>query len=194
MTRGLAHSTQSGRHPYAERGFDLYETPASATNALTNVEQLPHWLWEPASGRGAIVNVLRDRGHAVIATDIHDYGFPLHFMADFLTQTKAPVDCDAIITNPPYQIATEFTRHALNLVPRVYMLLRLAFYESIRRTDVLEQRGLARVHVFRKRLPMMHRHNWTGPRASSAIPFAWFVWDRDYPGPAVIDRISWESK
>src|SRR6516165_3144137 len=182
----LDHACQSSQHPHAGRGLDLYETPPIAVEALLVAEQLPHWLWEPASGRGAIVNVLRDRGHAVIATDIHDYGFPLHFMADFLTQTKAPVDCDAIITNPPYQIATEFTRHALNLVPRVYMLLRLAFYESIRRTDVLEQRGLARVHVFRKRLPMMHRHNWTGPRASSAIPFAWFVWDRDYPGPAVI--------
>ena len=194
MSRGLAHATQSGRHAHRERGLDLYETPASATHALADVECLPRCLWEPASGRGAIVNVLRYRGHEVIATDIHDYGFALHFVADFLTQTKAPVGCDAIITNPPYQIATEFTRHALNLVPRVYMLLRLAFYESIRRTDVLEQRGLARVHVFRKRLPMMHRHNWTGPRASSAIPFAWFVWDRDYPGPAVIDRISWESR
>ena len=193
MSRGLAHSTQSGRHPYAERGFDLYETPASATNALANVEQLPHWLWEPASGRGAIVNVLRDRGHAVIATDIHDYGFPLHFVADFLTQTKAPVGCDAIITNPPYQIATEFTRHALNLVPRVYMLLRLAFYESIRRTDVLEQRGLARVHVFRKRLPMMHRDQWAGRKANSGMSFAWFTWIRGYnSGPTIINRISWE--
>jgi hypothetical protein len=58
-------------------------------------------------------------------------------------------------------------------------------------TEILEHRGLARVHVFRNRLPMMHRAGWTGPRASSAIPFGWFVWDRDHRGPTTIDRISW---
>jgi hypothetical protein len=189
MSSDLAHSTQSDRHPLRERGFDLYETPACATNALADVERLPHWLWEPASGRGAIVNVLRDRGHVVIATDIRDYGFALHSVADFLTQTRAPDGCDAIITNPPYQIATEFTRHALDLVPRVYLLLRLAFLESTRRSDVLERRGLARVHIFHKRLPMMHRDGWQGRRASSAIPFAWFCWSRYHRGPIVADRI-----
>jgi hypothetical protein len=185
----LDHSAQSGRHPHVERGLDLYETPPIAVEALLAVEQLPPRLWEPAAGRGAIVNELRDHGHAVIASDIYDYGFPLHFVADFLLRTKAPAGCDAVITNPPYQIATEFTYHALDLAPRVYLLLRLAFLESIRRSEILERRGLSRVHVFRRRLPMMHRDGWSGPRASSAIPFAWFVWARDHHGPTVIDRI-----
>ena len=80
----LSHSAQSGQHRHVERGADLYETPACATEALLRVEQLPHWIWEPAAGRGAIVNVLRDHGHAAIASDIIDYGFPLHFVGDFL--------------------------------------------------------------------------------------------------------------
>ena len=80
----LSHAAQSGRHTNADRGADLYETPPVATEALLRVERLPHWLWEPAAGRGAIVNVLRDHGHATIASDIIDYGFPLHFVADFL--------------------------------------------------------------------------------------------------------------
>jgi hypothetical protein len=109
--------------------------------------------------------------------------------ADFLTTVLPPKGCGAIVTNPPYQIATEFARHALDLTPRVYLLLRLAFLESERRTDILEHRGLARVHVFRKRLPMMHRDGWNGPRASSAIPFGWFCWNRDYRGLAIISRI-----
>ena len=49
------------------------------------------------------------------------------------------------------------------------------------------------VHVFRNRLQMMHRDGWNGPRASSAIPFAWFCWDRNHRGPAVIDRIGGSS-
>jgi hypothetical protein len=185
----LSHAANAGMHSFAERQRDLYETPVCAVAALLRVEHLPHRIWECAAGRGAIVNVLRDRDHVVIASDIHDYGFPLHFVADFLATAKAPPGCSTIITNPPYRDADRFVRHALDPVPHVYLLLRLAFLESVRRTDILEKRGLARVHVFRKRLPMMHRDGWSGPRASSAIPFAWFRWDRDHAGPATIDRI-----
>jgi hypothetical protein len=187
----LSHSAQSGQHGHAERGLDLYETPPVATEALLRVERLPHWIWEPAAGRGAIVQVLRDHGHAVIASDIVDYGFPLHFVADFMKLTKAPVGVDCILTNPPFQIITEFVAHALKLAPRVIVLARLALLESERRTAILDRGKLARVHVFKRRLPFMHRDGWGGPRASSAIAFAWFVFDRDYRGPTTADRISW---
>ncbi len=64
--------------------------------------------------------------------------------------------------------------------------------ESERRTPILEGRGLARIHVFRLRLPMMHRAGWEGRKANSGMAFAWFVWDRSHTGPTTIDRISWE--
>src|SRR6516162_8818181 len=84
----LDHSCQVQRHPLAERGHDLYETPDVAVEALLRVERLPHRIWEPAAGRGAIVRVLlRRAGHAVIASDVADYGFPLDFVRDFLTET-----------------------------------------------------------------------------------------------------------
>jgi hypothetical protein len=170
--------------------LDLYETPAGAVEALLRAETLPLRIWEPAAGRGAIVNVLRDHGHTVVAGDIASYGFPLDSVTDFFSTVKPPRGIGAIVTNPPYRDAARFVRHALDMAPRVYLLLRLAFLESTGRTDILERRGLARVHVFRERLPMMHRHGWAGPRASSAIPFAWFVWDRRHRGPIEIDRIS----
>ena len=73
------------------------------------------------------------------------------------------------------------------------MLLRLAFLESERRTDILEGAGLARVHLFRKRLPMMYRKNWFGPLIhNSGMAFAWFVWDRAHTGPTELHRISWQ--
>jgi hypothetical protein len=187
----LDHSCQVQRHTYDERGFDLYETPAVAVEALLRVEQIPHRIWEPAAGRGAIVRVLRDHGHAVIASDIHNYG-NLHFVSDFLAQERLPAGCEAIVTNPPFRLAEEFVAHALELAPLVIMLLRLAFLESERRCRILEGRGLARVHVFRKRLPMMHRDQWVGRKANSGMAFAFFVWDRNHKGPTTIDRISWE--
>jgi hypothetical protein len=191
----INHSCQPGRHPDSERELDLYETPEVAVEALLRVESLPPCVWEPSAGRGAIVGVLRSHGHTVIASDIHDYGFPLDFCRNFLAETKAPARCDAVavVTNPPYKYAQDFVAHALTLVPTVIMLLRLAFLESTKRTAVLEKSGLARVHVFRERLPMMHRDGWTGKRATSAIPFAWFVWNRDHVGPATLNRISWKN-
>lgn len=189
-------AVNAGRHSLADRKDDLYETPPEATLALLRAERLPHFLWEPACGRGAIVNVLREAGHAVIATDLVDYGLPVtspgYYGRDFLLEKRIPDGCEAIVTNPPFKIAQQFIEHALDLCPRVIMLLRLAFLESVRRTDLLENRGLARVHIFRNRLPMMHRDGWDGPKASSATPFAWFVWNRSHIGPAELRRISWE--
>ena len=190
----LDMSTQSRRHPLSERGNDCYETPAVAVDALLRVEKLPHRIWEPACGHGNIVNVLRKAGHEVIATDIVDYGIPItppgYWGRDFLLETSAPAGTGAIVTNPPFAIVGKFTRHALDLAPpMIVFLLRLAFMESERRCAILEGTGLARVHVFRKRLPMMHRHGWDRPLASNSMCFAWFVWPRDWRGDPQIKRI-----
>jgi hypothetical protein len=189
----LDHSCQAHRHPLEERGLDLYETPAVAIEALLRVEPIPRRVWEPAAGRGAIVNVLRAAGHEVVASDIADYGFPLDFHRDFLAEAAVPAGVEAIVTNPPFRYAEEFVARALDLCPLVIMLLRAAFYESERRTSILENCGLARKWVFRKRLPMMHRDNWAGPKASSGMSFAWFVWNRSHAGDTAAKRLSWED-
>jgi len=187
----IALSAGTARGPLRDRGNDLYETPECATLALLRVEQLPKRIWEPACGRGAIVRVLRAHGHEVLASDLIDYGDPTCFYRrDFLLEHKLPKCCECILTNPPFSLAEEFVEHALELCPHVIMLLRLAFLESERRSRILDTGSLARIHVFRRRLPMMHRDSWTGPKASSAMAFAWFVWDRGHIGPATINRVS----
>jgi hypothetical protein len=188
----LDKSAQAGQHSFKERQDDCYETPACAVEALLRVESIPRRVWEPACGPGSIVRVLKAHGHKVVASDIVDYGCEDQIVLDFLKLEEDDAAMECIVTNPPYQLAEMFVRQALMCSPLVIMLLRLAFLESVRRTDILEKSGLARIHVFRNRLPMMHRKGWDGPKASSAMPFAWFVWERDHPGPTTIDRISWE--
>jgi hypothetical protein len=192
----LDHATQSGRHTNAARGRDLYETPQVAVGALLQAALLPRRIWEPAAGRGAIVRVLRDAGRDVVASDVLHYDFPLDFEADFLTEMRAPAGTELILTNPPYRLGTEFVDHALTLCPRVIMLCRLAFLESEGRCGILDTGTLDHVLIFKRRLPMMHRDGWSGPRASSAMPFAWFIWDRnrDHDEPATLERITWENE
>jgi hypothetical protein len=181
------------RHCLVDRTNDCYETPAEAVQALFRVEQIPHRVWEPCCGPGSIVRELRAAGHSVRASDLVDYGCPdAESRIDFLMERNAG-DAEAIVTNPPFKLAAEFIEHGLTLVPTVIMLLRLAFLESERRSEILDRGCLARVHIFRDRLPMMHRRGWAGPIATSAIPFAWFVWVRDHRGPTTLDRISWRG-
>jgi hypothetical protein len=194
---GAALSTGNARAALKERGDDLYETPAVATEALLRSESLPNVIWEPACGPGSIVRSLRQSGRTVIATDLVDYGCPdSQHGVDFLMERKAPDGVEAIVTNPPFKLAGEFVALALDLCPRVVMLLRLAFLESDRRTPILDSGHLARVPVFKNRLPMMHRAGRGTKIAktnSSALAFAWFVWDRHHRGPTTIQRISWHD-
>ena len=184
----INHAANAGRHAIAERGLDLYETPPEATIALLKHEPLPQGIWEPCCGKGAIVRVLQDAGHEVMASDIRRYNCN-HGLYDFLRDDECDVPC--IVTNPPYNKADEFVRHALQRAGKVVMLLRWAFMESEKRTGILEGAGLVRILLFRKRLPMMHRAGWTGRRTTSSIPFAWFVWVRGYEGNPTVQRISW---
>lgn len=188
----LDKSAQSGRAPLAEHRDDFYATPPEAVHALIKVEKFSGTIWEPACGDGAIVKVLRGVGHRVYATDLVDCGCPdSESRIDFLMERAPAFAIGTIVTNPPYALASKFVLHALTLAPRVMMLLRLAFLEGQGRSTILDNGHLARVHVFRNRLPRMHRHGWEGKQSSSSIAFAWFVWDTTHKGPAELHRISW---
>jgi len=181
-------------HSQSVRGNDLYETPDVAVRSLLAVEDVPQTIWEPACGPGAIVAELRNAGRCVIATDLIDYDCPESVAKrDFLMEQKAPASVEAIVTNPPFKLAQEFVEHARLMVPKTIMLLRLAFLESERRRKLFSEGDLARVWVFSKRLPMMHRAGWDGPKANSGMAFAWFVWDRNHTGSTTINWLDWKQ-
>ena len=177
---------------------DFYPTPPEAVHALLSVERFDGPIWEPACGDGAISKVLEATSHTVHSTDLIDRGYG-EGGQDFLstiTTTRVALEhpeLKHIVTNPPYKHARAFVERAVEFCPRVMMLLRFSFYESISRGSILDTGTLARVHCFRKRLPMMHRHGWTGPTAASGMAFAWFVWDRSHRGGTILDRLSWED-
>jgi hypothetical protein len=187
---------RTARHPFAESGDQLYETPACATRALLRVEALPFRIWEPAAGRGAIARVLREHGHQVVAEDLRAYDGAERVRPgrDFFAATAAPADCHMIVTNPPFRHADRFIRHGLALVPKVIVLLRLAALEGTGRSDLIDG-SLVRLWIGIERLPMMHRDGWDGPRLNgSAAPYAWFHFATDHPGGGFVGRrMSWRD-
>jgi hypothetical protein len=211
----LTMATGNRVHAPKARGFDLYETPAVAVQALLRLEPVPLTVWEPSCGPGAIVKVLRESGRAVIATDLVDYGDrrcpDSQAGVDFLLTREAPAGIPAIVMNPPFMHADAFVAKALALAPEVYALLRVAFLEGLRwgspddfvarPLDGKKARGLAqhlaRVHVFCPRLPMMHRDGFEGRKnANSGMPFAWFVFRRNHAkleGPATVHQCFWRE-
>jgi hypothetical protein len=184
-----------GTHSHADRGDDFYATPRCAVDSLLAIEG--KWLprgtvWEPACGDGAIVLPLREAGHNVLASDLIDRGCPESNIRDFLSDGWRPMPA-AIITNPPFKLARQFVDTALTHAPYVAMLLRLAFLEGGARMPWFQGGSLARVHVSSRRLPMMHRDGWEGPKAGSAVCHAWFVWDERHEGRPEIQWFDWKD-
>jgi hypothetical protein len=82
---------------------------------------------------------------------------------------------------------------------KMAMLLNLNFvcgFDDPDRNFVMDEMRPARIHVFTRRLPMMHRDGWTGPEASSRMNTAWFVWEQPHERSGretVINRIDWQK-
>jgi hypothetical protein len=176
----------------AERGLEFYRTPIEATRALIAIEgsRLPSDIWEPACGDGAIADPLRAAGHYVYATDIAARGYGSKH--DFLLTGCDPT-IGAVVTNPPFSLAQEFVNKAFSF-PSVHycaLLLRLSFLESQKRKGWFQANPPARIHVSSRRLPMMHRDGWDGPKSTSTLAHAWFVWLRGYDGPPQLRWFDW---
>ena len=181
-------------HHHTDRGLDAYFSPPEAAISLLHIEAqyLPQCIWEPAAGDGAIVRPFQNAGFTVIASDITDYG--LHGCLtgiDYLT-AKPIRGVHGIVTNPPYKLAMKFAEKTLRETFYLALLLRTNFLESTARLNFFRKHQPARIWISSRRLPMMHRHGWQGPRAPSNTCFAWFVWDARSNEKRVIDWFDWK--
>ena len=157
---------------YSRIERDAYETPEWVTEAL-----LPHLppkmkIWECAQGSGKMSKVLAKAGHDITGTDI-EY--------DFLS--SEPLLCDAIVTNPPYELATEFIDHSLSMIgSMVAMLLRTDFDHAISR-----YRLFAGCPQFAKKVVLTRRIKWfENSTGSPSFNHAWFIWDWKHSGPPIL--------
>lgn len=181
-------------HSDSDRGLDAYFTPIEAVLSLIEIEKPflapDRVIWEPACGDGAIVNPFREAGFQVFGSDIYDYCDGKFPIMDYLTAPKHP-RIGAVITNPPFKLAIDFAKKALNEAPYVAFLLRTNWLESQERLSFFRQYPFSRIWISSRRLPQMHRFGWDGPEAPSNICYAWFVWDLNSEDCLKLDWFDW---
>jgi hypothetical protein len=158
--------------PSGENPHDFFPTPIPVTQAFLAACPLPDGLWcEPAVGEGHIVNAVGPRREWA-TFDVRPVAVPAlstyHGQLDFLTLPEG-VRFDVVITNPPFYLAEEFVRKALQHADHVAMLLRLAFLES-RRREQFHQEHPSDVYVLSRRPSFMSNG------ATDSCAYGWFVW------------------
>jgi hypothetical protein len=162
---------------------DFYETPYSITRHLLNVEDFDYNLTicEPACGDGAIVKVLQEKTNNIVFYDIEK---------NFLTEMEK---YDYIITNPPFSISYEFIQKAKIVAKKKFaFLLPLSYLHGKKRYDDIysnKDYPLKKVYVF-TRYPMLgEKLREDGKYNTGMMVYAWFIFERGYDGPSIIDWI-----
>jgi hypothetical protein len=189
-------------HSSFERNVqERYYTEHWVTRALLkHLDLHKELVLEPACGRGDIVKVLQEQKVNVIASDVDLHEFDMFACAceqeDFFAEFPwwlGTHNVTAVITNPPYDKAEEFIRHALKLdVVFVAMLLRSEWNQAGTRVDLFNQSP----YSFEVALTSRPRWDWwftedekrerrikakIDPDKPDALPrhgFSWFCWDR----------------
>lgn len=162
----------------AARGFkrakdDFYPTEPALTRALLKVEPFIGSVWEPACGDGALSEILKQKGHPTVSTDLVSRGYGRGGI-DFLTTRtlRAP----NVITNPPFLHWQAFAQHALDLgALKVALLGRLLLLEGWDRSAFFQRTHLTRVWVVGR--SKMRPPGTKDKGHGGMIAFAWFVWD-----------------
>lgn len=181
----------NGASNYSEKEreqHDFYATDPKALKLLLDFERFDKSIWECACGLGHLSEVLKERGHNVISTDLVSRGYE-EYCIDFLEFDRR-WNGD-IITNPPYKYAKEFVEKALEVIKdghKVAMFLKLTFLESKKRRELFDKYPPRVIYVSSSRLQCARNGDFEKYRngAGTAVAYAWFVWEKGYKGDPVV--------
>lgn len=183
-------------HSAGEREkHDYYATEPKAVEILLENEQFAPYVWECACGEGHISGILKAHGYKVKSSDIIDRGYKGTEIQDFLEVKKEDIDHDYsrdIITNPQYKYAKEFVEKALEISmdsTKIAMFLKLTFLEGKARKELFTKAPPKTIYVFSSRVKCAKNGDFESI-GSSAVCYAWFVWEKGFSGNPIIKWIN----
>ncbi len=169
----LAVSITGGNHKGDRIENDFYATPRDCVTSF--LEQEYQYLsnkkiYEPCCGDGAISNILIENGLEVYSSDLIDRGYG--DTKDFLEVTST--DCNAIITNPPFNISEDIIKHALEVLEVEYLalLLKSQYWHSKRRAILFEKHPPAIIYAMTWRPDFLKK-------GSPTMDCQWTVWRKN---------------
>lgn len=111
---------------------DNFQTPASALDCLLPYLKRDWRIWEPAAGKGNLVEALDDLGFQVFGTDILS-GY------DFLT---TDITSNFICTNPPFSLKQQFLARCYELGKPFALLMPITTFDSHERRKLFHRHGI----------------------------------------------------
>lgn len=164
--QNMSVSAIGGNTKGDRRELDFYPTPPDVTIALMEFLSLKRdkIVWEPACGDKAMSSVIKRYVDTVLETDIKDG-------IDFFSITK---DVDVIITNPPFLLAEQFIRKALNEADCVAMVLKSHYWHAKKRYALYVEHPPTYI------LPMTWRPDFLG-KGGPTMDMMWTVWIKGCP-------------
>ena len=165
-------------------------------------------IWECACGEGNLSQVLVNRGYGVTSSDLinRGYGMVQNFLEiEFSNNYIEYLDIDNpyklkrikgrkdyikvdILTNPPYKQALEFVKHALEIISDDFyaiFFLKIQFLEGKERYKFFKENPPKYVYVHSERQKCALNNNFNNIK-SSAVCYAWFIWQKGYKGDTII--------
>ncbi len=176
----------------ARQKHDYYATEPKAVELLLAEETFAPTIWECACGEGHLSKAIEKAGYSVLSTDLVYRGFGYPMSVDFLSAKSEGCFTGDIITNPPYKYALEFVEQAIRVVKphnKVAMFLKLTFLEGQKRKSFFKSNPPKTIYVSSSRL-ICAKNGEFEKYGSSAIAYAWYVWEKGYSGDPVIKWIN----
>lgn len=168
---------------------DDCQTPGYALEPLFEARdyksQWPLSVWEPAVGEGLLYKALNENEFSVLCSDLKTGD-------DFLTSTIG-VECDAVITNPPFSLKVEFMKRCLELDMPFALLMD---------TSAVSLKSFIEVVCpLKPEIGIV----WFSPRVNFKMPFkgwggsspfatAWFTWRMGFSGNKYIRINHWTKE
>ncbi len=164
---------------------DFYATDPIAMVKLLEIEKFNQNIWECASGENHLVAPLVEAGYSVRSSDLIKRTDTTEQL-DFL-QCNDSWDGD-IVTNPPYKYAQQFVEKGMDVISdgnRIALFLKLQFLEGKKRRELFNKYPPKVVYVSSSRIKCAKNGDFD-KYDSSAIAYAWFIWEKGYKGETVI--------
>lgn len=187
---GASNHTKQEREKH-----DFYATSPEAVRRLFAGNlgfEIPETIYEPACGAGCLSEVLKNEyGRKVYSYDIVDRGYEDGVVKDFLQTKELPRDCNCILTNPPYSLATEFILHSLRLLQDgglCIMFLKTTFLEGQNRySKIFSITPPIAIYQFISRILCAKNADFgKARRDGSAVSYAWFVFKKGHAGETIV--------